>query len=213
MHRPAEAAQRRPRGSARILSPRLRRQRLDSASSWARSASRSRPAPTPAPTCFLANETGFQHFALVVADIERGVCAALRARGWRPISLDGPERLPKASGGATAFKFRDPDGHPLELLQFAPEAVPPLWRARFVAAAGARRSTASITLRSPSATQRRARSFWASLGLTPRIVRSTVGPEQARLDGFRALSDAEVEIVSLSPPSGARPGVELLEYH
>ena len=48
--------------------------------------------------------------------------------GWTPISTSGPQLLPAASGGVSAFKFRDPEGHPLELIAFPPGAVPPQWQ-------------------------------------------------------------------------------------
>ena len=41
-----------------------------------------------------------------------------------PISRGGPVTLPKSAGGVTAVKFRDPEGHPLEFLQFPPGANP-----------------------------------------------------------------------------------------
>ncbi len=160
---------------------------------------------------FLANETGFQHFSLVVADMDAAIVQLRGFRDWRPISLDGPERLPKASGGATAFKFRDPDGHPLELLQFSPAAIPPLWSARFTAAPerlfhGVDHS--ALTVRDAEATTK----FFSSLGFTCTRRQINAGAEQARLDGFAELDDTEVAILSLSPSDGARPGVELLEY-
>ena len=40
--------------------------------------------------------------------------------GWTTISTDGPQLLPASSGGVTAYKFRDPEGHPLELIAFPP---------------------------------------------------------------------------------------------
>ena len=63
----------------------------------------------------------FQHFAIVVADMAAAY-AQLRAQpGWSAISIGGPQVLPPASGNVTAFKFRDPEGHPLELLAFSPD--------------------------------------------------------------------------------------------
>ncbi len=63
----------------------------------------------------------FQHLALVVVDIAE---AYSRLRDAVPISLSGPQQLPAASGGVKAFKFRDPDGHPLELLEFQANGMP-----------------------------------------------------------------------------------------
>lgn len=169
------------------------------------------PCPGEGADLFLANETGFQHFGIVVADMDAAFSHLGGCQGWRPISLAGPERLPKASGGATAFKFRDCDGHPLELLQFAPEAVPPVWSARFAAAPGRLFhgvDHSALTVRDGEASGE----FFLRLGFACRHREVNVGPEQARLDGFAGLYDARVAILSLSPPDGARPGVELLEY-
>ncbi len=70
----------------------------------------------------------FQHIAIVVADMTRA-CAHLAAiRGWKPISTSGPQMLPAASGGVSAFKFRDPEGHPLELIAFPAGSVPARWQ-------------------------------------------------------------------------------------
>ena len=59
----------------------------------------------------------FQHFALVTHDPDTAWSRALAAGGI-PISRGGPVTLPASSGGVTAGKFRDPDGHPLEFLSF-----------------------------------------------------------------------------------------------
>ena len=169
------------------------------------------PAADPRRDAFLANETGFQHFAIVVADLGLAYARLCAVAGWRPISLAGPVRLPEASGGATAFKFRDPEDHPLELLQFAPDAVPAFWRARFDAEP--RRvfhgiDHSAITVSDIEASAR----FWASAGFRIGRRRWNRGGEQAQLDGFGDGAGAQVEIVSVSPLSDGRPGVELLGY-
>ena len=44
-----------------------------------------------------------------------------------------PQLLPKTipnAAGIRAFYFRDPDGHPLEMLQFPPDKGDPKWHAR-----------------------------------------------------------------------------------
>ena len=70
----------------------------------------------------------FQHFALVVDDMGIAFSRLSSVAGWSAISTAGPQRLPAGSGGVTAFKFRDPDGHPLELLSFPQGQVPDHWR-------------------------------------------------------------------------------------
>jgi catechol 2,3-dioxygenase-like lactoylglutathione lyase family enzyme len=67
----------------------------------------------------------FQHLALVVVDIAE---AHARLRDIAPISIDGPQQLPASSGGVLAFKFRDSDGHPFELVQFSPGNMPAIWK-------------------------------------------------------------------------------------
>ena len=80
-------------------------------------------APYPADST--GHDSWFQHLALVTPDI-----AAARAHldslpGWSAITTGGePVPLPPASGGVTAFKFRDPEGHPLEFLSFPPDRTP-----------------------------------------------------------------------------------------
>ena len=59
----------------------------------------------------------FQHFALATDDAAAGWTRALAA-GAAPISRDGPVALPASDGGVIAVKFRDPDGHPLEIIEF-----------------------------------------------------------------------------------------------
>jgi len=46
----------------------------------------------------------------------------------QPISQDGPQTLPPVDGSVRAWKFRDPDGHPLELLWFPPGGGRAVWR-------------------------------------------------------------------------------------
>jgi catechol 2,3-dioxygenase-like lactoylglutathione lyase family enzyme len=70
----------------------------------------------------------FQHIAIVVADMETAYSRLCACAGWTAITRGAPQRLPVSSGGVTAFKFRDPEGHPLELIAFPPDNVPRRWR-------------------------------------------------------------------------------------
>ncbi len=82
----------------------------------------------PYPDRTNASDLVFQHLALVTDDI--GV-AWRRARnaGATPITRGEPVTLPQSSGGVTAVKFRDPEGHLLELLEF-PAGSNPSWQGR-----------------------------------------------------------------------------------
>ena len=115
----------------------------------------------------------FQHLALVVADMAE---AYRRVAAYKPISEAGPQHLPQSSGGVHAFKFRDPDGHPLELLQFPAGSRPPAWQGRAAVAGqiglGIDHSAISVTDADAS------RLFYRSLGLEPGDRTSNHGPEQ-----------------------------------
>lgn len=153
----------------------------------------------PAPS----NGTDFQHCALVVSDMEAAYVHLRGVPSWTPISRAGPERLPAASGGVDAFKFRDPDGHPLELLAFPPDAVPPIWRDRPGLFLGIDHTAITV------ADTERSITFYAGLGFRVASQGLNCGPEQARLD---AVDDPVVEVTGLTPPGGAPPHLELLRY-
>ncbi|WP_427023992.1 VOC family protein [Aureimonas ureilytica] len=156
----------------------------------------------PAPS----NATGFQHCAIIVADMEAAMARLALSPGWSPISRNGPEHLPQASGGATAFKFRDPDGHPLELLQFAPGHVPEIWQVRDGAVfVGIDHSAITVSETDEAI------AFYRGLGFEPTERHLNRGVEQARLDGL-ALEEALVEVTTLRPAGGAPPHLELLCY-
>ena len=73
----------------------------------------------PLPHDSRSNDQWFQHLAIVVSDIDRAYAIVLR-EGMASIST-GPQELPAwnpNAGGIRAVYFRDPDGHPLELIQF-----------------------------------------------------------------------------------------------
>lgn len=72
----------------------------------------------------------FQHFAILVDDMDVAFARLPSIKGWTAISTDGPQQLPAGSGAVKAFKFRDPDGQPMELLSFPRSQLPAHWRAR-----------------------------------------------------------------------------------
>lgn len=163
------------------------------------------PAATLACRPFAGHETGFQHLAIVVADMRIAMDRLSAVTGWTPISRHGPQALPATSGGATAFKFRDPEGHPLELLQFPPDAVPGHWQG---AAGGATFFGIDHSAISVMDTARSA-AFYTGLGFTMGRTQVNHGIEQARLDG---LEGAVVEVTPLFLAAGGPPHLELLRY-
>lgn len=147
-----------------------------------------------------ASDLSFQHFAILVTDMQAAFRQLAATPGWTAISRDGPQRLPQSSGGVTAFKFRDPEGHPLELLAMpVPVAPDPatcgLW-------CGIDHSAISVsdTMRSVA--------FYEELGLRLKATSYNHGMEQARLDDVEA---PNLEVTALSPRSG-KPHLELLCY-
>jgi catechol 2,3-dioxygenase-like lactoylglutathione lyase family enzyme len=147
-----------------------------------------------------ACDLGFQHFAIVVTDMQAAFEHLAATPGWTPISREGPQRLPQSSGAVTAFKFRDPEGHPLELLAMpvraaSPTATPGLW-------CGIDHSAISVsdTMRSVA--------FYQSLGLHLSGNSYNHGIEQERLDDVTA---PQLEVTALSARR-AKPHLELLCY-
>ena len=163
------------------------------------------PAGRPYPGDVPGYSPLFQHCAIIVSDMAAAHARLSAHPGWRPISTEGPVRLPAASGGVTAFKFRDPEGHPLELLAFPPEAVPEAWRGRETGdvCLGLDHSAISV------ADTARSVAFYESLGLRVASRSLNTGPEQARLD---AVADPVVEVTGLGFPDRQPPHVELLCY-
>ena len=160
----------------------------------------------------------FQHMAIVVADMAAAHHRVMAHPRFRPISRAGPVRLPAESGGATAFKFRDHDGHPLELIAFPRTRAPDEWRlAGGARSAGSTRSARSAGLFlgvdhtaigiSDSAVSTR---FFSSVfGFRAGPVTENDGPEQADLDD---VDDVKVSVIPLARDRPA-PRMELLHYH
>jgi len=155
------------------------------------------------PAASSSSDLVFQHIAIVVADMERAFQRLSAIAGWTPISTAGPQRLPASSGGVTAFKFRDPEGHPLELLKL-PDDAGSNWKAVssdeiFL---GIDHSAISVSDSAASI------AFYQNLGLSVHARSFNHGSEQQRLDD---LPDAEVDVTALAPHCSA-PHLELLCY-
>jgi catechol 2,3-dioxygenase-like lactoylglutathione lyase family enzyme len=149
------------------------------------------PPGRPYPEMSRTNDLWFQHCALVTSDI--GAASERLGKFSHPATTDGGPQTLKS--GIVAFKFRDPEGHPLEFIQFAK----PDSRTEdgidhsAIAVADAQRSIA----------------FYAStLGLSVTARQVNSGAAQDRLDD---LDGVEVDVVSLAPRRLA-PHVELLGY-
>lgn len=160
-----------------------------------------RPIPVPS----YSNDLWFQHFAIVVRDME-AAWAQLRKHHVRQISAR-PQTIPisnPAAAGIKAIKFRDPDGHNLELLWFPEGKGNPIWHQPgsnlFLGI-----DHTAMTVRS---TENSTKFYRDLLGLTVAGGTLNMGAEQQHLD---SLPGARARVTGLTPKMGL-PGVEFLEY-
>ena len=163
-------------------------------------------AGRPYPPDSTSTDLWFQHMAIIVSDMTDAYQRVMGNRRFRPISRNGPVRLPDSSGGVTAFKFRDHDGHPLELLAFPEGRVPVAWRN-----ANGTGSFLGIdhTAIAVSHTASSTRFFRSVFGFSMGARTENCGPEQAALDD---VEDVHVSVTQLGPDLPA-PRLELLRYH
>jgi catechol 2,3-dioxygenase-like lactoylglutathione lyase family enzyme len=153
-----------------------------------------RPYPTEASAC----DRIFQHLAIVTDDARKAWNRA-RDAGAMPISREQPVVLPQSSGGVTAVKLRDPEGHPLEFLEF-PRGANPHWRGTGII--GIDHSAIAVSNLAAS------RHFYAYHGLAEGEPMLNQGPTQVALDG---IDGVVVDIVPMLPAK-APPHIELLGY-
>ncbi len=164
------------------------------------------PPDTRAPVAI--QDPGFRHLAIVVSDMDLAF-ARLQAFAPRAISLGGPVRLPQEAGGVLAFKFRDPDGHPLELIQFPDGAGPTRWHAA-AAREGAGPTLGIDHCAITVADVARSVAWHAdNLGWTVVARHVNDGPGQDALDG---VPGTVVDVVTLSTTMPGTPHLELLGY-
>ncbi|MFZ0079067.1 MAG: VOC family protein [Trebonia sp.] len=162
-------------------------------------------AGRPYPPGSTSTDLWFQHMAIVVNDMGQAYLRVMANRRFRPISRSGPVRLPDDSGGVTAFKFRDHDGHPLELLAFPEGHVPGQWRTANGAGCFLGVDHTAIAV---SDWARSARFFGSVFGFGTGTRTENRGREQADLDD---VDDVHVSVTRLAPDLPA-PQLELLHY-
>src|SRR5215470_3566332 len=162
------------------------------------------PRGRPIPVDSRSNDLWFQHFAVIVSDMDRAY-AVLRENNVEHAS-SGPQRLPdwnKNAGGIEAFYFKDPDGHPLEILHFPAGKGDPKWQAKTDRVFLGIDHTA-IAVANTDASLKFYRDL---LGLRVAGESENYGTEQEHLNN---VFGARLRITALRAPSG--PGIELLEY-
>jgi len=161
-----------------------------------------RGAPVPADS--RSNDLSFQHVAIIVSDMDRAY-AILRQNRVEQIS-PYPQKLPEwnpSAAGIKAFYFRDPDRHPLEILQFPPGEGDPKWQA----ANGRLFLGIDHTAIAIANTQASLEFYRSLLGLRVAGESDNYGFEQEHLNN---VFGAHLHITSLRSPDGI--GVEFLEY-
>jgi catechol 2,3-dioxygenase-like lactoylglutathione lyase family enzyme len=163
-------------------------------------------AGRPYPPDSTSTDLWFQHMAIIVSDMAQAHRRVMRNQRFRPISRNGPVRLPDSSGGVTAFKFRDHDGHPLELLAFPEGRVPRAWRSSTAAGPflGVDHTAISVS-HSAISTE----FFRSVFGFSAGALTENSGPEQDDLDD---VAGVHVTVTRLAQDLPA-PRLELLRYH
>lgn len=158
----------------------------------------------PAPTDSRSNDRWFQHVAIIVSDMDSAY-ARLR-RNKVQYASTGPQLLPRTipnAAGIRAFYFRDPDGHPLELLQFPADKGDPKWHTPSDRLFRGIDHTAIVV----SDTKASLAFYRDVLGFRVAGESMNFGTEQEHLNNVEG---ARLRITGLRAPAG--PGIELLEY-
>jgi catechol 2,3-dioxygenase-like lactoylglutathione lyase family enzyme len=151
-----------------------------------------------------SNDRWFQHVAIIVSNMDAAY-ARLRQHHIEHASPE-PQRLPDwnpNAGGIKAFYFKDPDGHPLEILQFPDGKGDPKWHAASNRLFLGIDHTAIVV----DETARSLAFYRDVLGLTVVGESTNYGPEQERLNN---VFGARLHITGLRAAAG--PGIEFLEY-
>ena len=161
------------------------------------------PRGRPIPVDSRSNDRWFQHVAIIVSDMDAAY-ARLRQHHVEHASPE-PQRLPDwnlNAGGIRAFYFKDPDGHPLEILQFPAGKGDPRWQSMGRLFLGIDHTAIVV-----SDTAASLAFYRDTLGLRVAGESTNYGPEQERLNNVFA---ARVHITALRAARG--PGIEFLEY-
>jgi catechol 2,3-dioxygenase-like lactoylglutathione lyase family enzyme len=129
----------------------------------------------------------------------------LKKYHFTPISTGGPQTLPASTGGVKAFKFRDPDGHPLEFIWFPEGQGRAVWHQKSADTLflGIDHSAIGISSTPQSL------AFYQKLGFKAAYNSLNVGPTQQNLDGTW---NAIVQITGIRPSGESGPGIEFLDY-
>jgi catechol 2,3-dioxygenase-like lactoylglutathione lyase family enzyme len=118
-----------------------------------------------------------------------------------------PQTIPesnRAAAGIKAYKFKDPDGHPLELLYFPADRGRARWQDKSKLFLGIDHSAIAVS------DTERSSAFWRDLiGLSIAGGSLNSGMTQEQLDNAFG---AVVRITGLRPEGAGSPGLEFLQY-
>jgi catechol 2,3-dioxygenase-like lactoylglutathione lyase family enzyme len=151
-----------------------------------------------------SNDQWFQHIAIIVSDMDKAYAQLRQSKVEHASS--GPQRLPewnKNAAGISAFYFKDPDEHPVEVLQFPPDKGAEKWH----------RPTNKLFLGIDHTaivvwdTDASLKFYRDVLGLRVAGESENYGTEQEHLNN---VFGARLRITALRGTAG--PGIELLEY-
>src|SRR5438445_3020712 len=162
------------------------------------------PKGRPIPVDSRSNDRWFQHIAIIVSDMDKAY-AWLR-RNQVEYASSGPQRLPdwnSKAAGISAFYFKDPDQHPVEVLQFPQDKGLEKWH----------RPTDKLFLGIDHTaivvwdTDASLKFYRDLLGMRVAGESENYGTEQEHLNN---VFGAHLRITALRGANG--PGIELLEY-
>src|ERR1700739_3611717 len=162
------------------------------------------PKGRPIPVDSRSNDRWFQHIAIIVSDMDKAYAWLRQKKG--EYASSGPQRLPDWNGkaaGISAFYFKDPDQHPVEVLQFPPDKGLEKWH----------RPTDKLFLGIDHTaivvwdTDASLKFYRDLLGMHVAGESENYGTEQEHLNN---VFGAHLRITALRGANG--PGIELLEY-
>jgi catechol 2,3-dioxygenase-like lactoylglutathione lyase family enzyme len=162
------------------------------------------PKGRPVPVDSRSHDRWFQHIAIVASDMGRAY-QWLRQHKVEHAS-SGPQRLPDwnpNAGGIQAFYFKDPDGHPLEVLRFPPDKGDPKWQQKTDRLFLGIDHTAIVV----GDTEASLKFYRDIFGLRVAGESENYGTEQEHLS---SVFGARLRITALRASTG--PGIEFLEY-
>lgn len=151
-----------------------------------------------------SNDLWFQHIAIIVSDMERAY-QVLRENRVEHAST-GPQRLPdwnKNAAGIKAFYFKDPDEHPVEILEFPEDKGAAKWHKP----SGRLFLGIDHTAIAISNTESSLKFYRDVLGMRVAGESENYGTEQEHLNN---VFGARLRITALRAATG--PGIEFLEY-